>query len=594
MNRFIIDRDARKKSIVIVCSFLALCFSSCLSTITSIYIPSEISVGETFNIVVRGTVEGDHEGFAGVVIQVPRSFHFEHAVYNSSIARRTLKRNKYIEGEYEAEEGYYIVAFIDSAKYVRTAKDELQLIATFIASDSGSYTIKILAGCANYKEGLSSWETTDPKHKYSFAKIVDPKYIVSCTAHEAAFNGSLALQFDGEHSYAALPLIELLTVSRDSNFTVETWLRTSSSYQVILSDRRDDVRAAFLFELSLDEEGSLVLSTSDGLNVSHTASQHFISDGSWHHIALSHSAVMQKFYMYIDGICEDSLGAISDEKEMIREQSQLYIASRDGRIRFLKGVLEEMRIWNTERTADEIRIFRNISLSGFENGLAALYNFDNSSDGYIHNDASGIELDLIAYNFPKLIQSTAPLKVEFTTFRAEVLADSVIIYWESFDEKNVSHYILEKRYESGNYFVIDKRDAEKSRSSHSEYSVGDKREENKVCFYRLRRINDDGSIHLSDELPVGAEDIHNFMLEQNSPDPFSSSTSIIYRLDEAMHVTLSIYDYVGRRVKVLIDDHQEAGSHSVTFVATDLPSGIYFYKLRTASGSETKKMHLSK
>ena len=83
-----------------------------------------------------------------------------------------------------------------------------------------------------------------------------------------------------------------------------------------------------------------------------------------------------------------------------------------------------------------------------------------------------------------------------------------------------------------------------------------------------------------------------FVLEQNYPNPFNPATAITYRLPVASNVTLIVYDLLGRPVATLVNERQNAGSHSVKFDAGGLPSGVYFYRLQTGSFVRTKKMIL--
>jgi glucose/arabinose dehydrogenase len=81
------------------------------------------------------------------------------------------------------------------------------------------------------------------------------------------------------------------------------------------------------------------------------------------------------------------------------------------------------------------------------------------------------------------------------------------------------------------------------------------------------------------------------LLSQNAPNPFRSSTRIRYELPEPGRVTLRVYDAMGRRVATLVDRHRSAGKHAVRFAAEDLPSGVYFYRLRTSGRQrDTRKM----
>ena len=84
-----------------------------------------------------------------------------------------------------------------------------------------------------------------------------------------------------------------------------------------------------------------------------------------------------------------------------------------------------------------------------------------------------------------------------------------------------------------------------------------------------------------------------FKLEQNYPNPFNPQTKIVYSLSKSDHVKLTIYDILGHTVRTLINAWQTADSYSVYFDASDLSSGVYFYRLQVGSDfEETKKMLL--
>ncbi len=85
-----------------------------------------------------------------------------------------------------------------------------------------------------------------------------------------------------------------------------------------------------------------------------------------------------------------------------------------------------------------------------------------------------------------------------------------------------------------------------------------------------------------------------FSLSQNYPNPFNPTTNINYNLPNSNFVTLKVYDAVGNEIETLVNEKQNAGSYSVTFNASNYPSGVYFYKLVTEKFSETRKMVLVK
>jgi hypothetical protein len=82
-----------------------------------------------------------------------------------------------------------------------------------------------------------------------------------------------------------------------------------------------------------------------------------------------------------------------------------------------------------------------------------------------------------------------------------------------------------------------------------------------------------------------------FSLGQNYPNPFNPRTTISYSLPQESTITLRVYDLIGREVATLLhNDRESAGNHEVSFGATNLPSGVYFYRLQTDRFVDTKAM----
>ena len=90
------------------------------------------------------------------------------------------------------------------------------------------------------------------------------------------------------------------------------------------------------------------------------------------------------------------------------------------------------------------------------------------------------------------------------------------------------------------------------------------------------------------------EIINSFHLSQNYPNPFNPVTKIEYQIPSFSHVTLKLYDVLGREITTLVDEEKTFGIYEITFFAGNLPSGTYFYQLQTEEFVETKKMILMK
>jgi len=85
-----------------------------------------------------------------------------------------------------------------------------------------------------------------------------------------------------------------------------------------------------------------------------------------------------------------------------------------------------------------------------------------------------------------------------------------------------------------------------------------------------------------------------YRLYQNYPNPFNPFTVIRYQLPMNKHVTLKVYDVLGREVKTLVSEDQTKGSHEVHFNASGLPTGVYLYRLQAGTYHDTQKMILLK
>lgn len=85
-----------------------------------------------------------------------------------------------------------------------------------------------------------------------------------------------------------------------------------------------------------------------------------------------------------------------------------------------------------------------------------------------------------------------------------------------------------------------------------------------------------------------------FSLSQNFPNPFNPMTTISYSLPDDSHVKLSIFNVAGQKITELQNDRLKAGTYSVTWNASDSPSGTYIYMISTDHFSHSKKMLLLK
>jgi hypothetical protein len=99
---------------------------------------------------------------------------------------------------------------------------------------------------------------------------------------------------------------------------------------------------------------------------------------------------------------------------------------------------------------------------------------------------------------------------------------------------------------------------------------------------------------VGDSILIEMPAIEDFALESNYPNPFNPTTQISYQLPENSFVNLVVYNVIGQKVAELVNQEQTSGKYTVKFDASNLPSGVYIYKLQAGEFSDVKKMLLTK
>jgi hypothetical protein len=89
-------------------------------------------------------------------------------------------------------------------------------------------------------------------------------------------------------------------------------------------------------------------------------------------------------------------------------------------------------------------------------------------------------------------------------------------------------------------------------------------------------------------------EVLSYILEQNFPNPFNSTTYISFSIPVSGNVTLKVFDLLGNEVTTLVNRYQERGEYNVILQADNFASGIYFYPLTSGSFTASKKLILMK
>jgi hypothetical protein len=186
------------------------------------------------------------------------------------------------------------------------------------------------------------------------------------------------------------------------------------------------------------------------------------------------------------------------------------------------------------------------------------------------------------------------LPVELTSFDAVGGNGSVTLRWSTASERNSDRFEILR---DGS--LITRVPAMGTSSSAHNYSYTDRTVQNGVTYtYALRSVDlngvagEHGTVSAT---PQGqTAEVTEFALLQNYPNPFNPTTQITFDVAESGPVTLTIFNPMGQTVTKLVDGSMTAGRHTVSFDASNLPTGVYLYRLEAGSFTAVRKMLLMK
>ncbi|HZW37999.1 MAG: T9SS type A sorting domain-containing protein [Syntrophothermus sp.] len=220
--------------------------------------------------------------------------------------------------------------------------------------------------------------------------------------------------------------------------------------------------------------------------------------------------------------------------------------------------------------------------------------------GYFVSDAALDFTDPTYYStsLNNSLQVVAQVPVELTSFTALQTKNGVQLNWETATETNNNRFEIERSSDNKNFVVTGTLSGKGTTTQVTKYSYTDKVNAGKY-YYRLKQIDFNGSFEYSKTIEVDFSVPQDFVLSQNYPNPFNPSTTLSFGLPVQSNVTFAVYNAAGELVKTISQGTLQAGTHTFSFDASNLTTGIYFYNL-SAQGidgsefSKTAKMLLLK
>lgn len=202
------------------------------------------------------------------------------------------------------------------------------------------------------------------------------------------------------------------------------------------------------------------------------------------------------------------------------------------------------------------------------------------------------------------VTNSSTVPVELVTFAGANSGNKTILSWQTKSETNNSGWEVERKEmttggtstgsESKTWQKIGFVAGKGTTSEPNSYSFSSPAI-TRTSLFRLKQIDLDGKYAYSKSIEVEGVKISEFKLYQNYPNPFNPTTVISFNLPKAEKVELKVFDMLGREVKTLINNEAKSeGLHQITFDASNLSNGIYFYQITAGSFKQNKKMLLVK
>ena len=409
-----------------------------------------------------------------------------------------------------------------------------------------------------------------------------------------SFAQNQQLYYDGENDKCYIPDAEVL-FSNLEIFTVEVWLKPFdiSNSPIFIGSSSNEI----LFGIDNNYK-DVCISTNfiNGNTFVKSFNYAFTDVGVWHHIAYVRSGTGSGHgKIYIDGVDKTSPYYNTTGVSIpMTGDLELGISLTSFE---LNGSMDELRIWNVARTQTEINDNMNFELTGSEPGLIGYWKFnegsgqiilDTQTNGVIHNGTLGATANPGSDDPTRIQDPTLPLPVELVSFVSNLNANNVELSWITASEINNMGFDIERKTESSSYAKIGFVSGNGTTTDYSYYSFVDVISQPGVYLYRLKQIDFDGSFKYSNEIRVEIESVPlTFNLEQNYPNPFNPTTKISYALPETGFVNLTVYNSLGEKVTELVNEVEESGKHNVIFLAGNLSSGLYIYKLSLSGERNT-------
>ncbi len=220
----------------------------------------------------------------------------------------------------------------------------------------------------------------------------------------------------------------------------------------------------------------------------------------------------------------------------------------------------------------------------------------NGTDDYWEADETGVINDgYVVLTWQSGTNGINP--VELISFTAEILANNVVLNWETATEVNNHGFEIQRSVvnsQKSEFKTIGFIKGHGNSNSPNNYSFVDSDNLSGLVKYRLKQIDINGSFEYSDIVKISISTLTKIVFEQNYPNPFNPSTTFSFSIPTEEFVTLAIYNSLGEKVSEVINNRMNAGTHKSVWNARGVTTGVYFARLTVGAKTQMQKIALLK
>jgi len=449
-------------------------------------------------------------------------------------------------------------------------EDFFQVLMTFNSYNVGSTSLE-LKGLFKSGDNVLGYMNSSESSIQSEKENI---YKADLLFYEVSSISAQSIGF-GFSSNVTLPVVQKVK----NNLYADFWLKINNPAIEFLSIK--NLKTNKVEYILFTNQFQILSAKSDYHKQSHLM-PHFLSSEAWYHISLLFIESEGKAKFYCNGI---NFSTIALPMVFNPNDYQFEIGNKNNESSFY---IEQFRYVNLNEPAENVFKFSNYkNFYSDSSDLLLQLNFDGANSLSVGTE------NLLTYENIKFSNSNAPIFPEAPELNLLVLNNFYELEWSGGDVSSASYYVIESSEDQGGYAELYRVDAENN--IERKYSFLAERNMNaEVVFYRVKQVNSDGTMVYSALVKIGQGEMEDIILGQNYPNPFNPATIIEFEILQDAEVEVVVYNLTGKEIDILHHGFLSSGIYKFEFDGSELPSGIYLYKVSTPQFTQTKKMILAK